>query len=626
MPLPNKRKGRRLLLVMTGHQNSALLHVPDEITLDVLRYLDIHEILALRKTCKRLDALTRDHYAWLVMLQAQKNYAPLPTHLQDPYCWTHLSSRELERVVRRLHEIHRTWLMRQSTYFLPGHDESCVLDPLFSNDDGARTIYSVEIFLDRWLLCIFHEKLVEVWDLDSAVRSPHQPVLCRRQRVRGAGSFSSAITHMNYLDNVLTIAVSCHDLCHVIQVQLHTSSVVYLPKDQDYRQDIQFRTIAVIPFASPIFNLRAVDPAQSLLLLGLPTSFHLLNWNTRERTVVHMLSEEEEELWNGVVGAIFLTMRHILVLKAHSLEICTLLDKPKAYVHRHGGEPGADDSGPSVGPASQMAAAVHSHFFPSTTFRGVSFSRPVVRESKPHPGGSSDPGPTTVTLQFLAYDVLRGLFQCSVSVMIPPSPDPDNPHTVLPPLDVEVYLVAAHNMAIPVALGTDDGPTPRSGLSHGARGFISACALGPAGRRGVWVERRRGAVRRVVYGFNAHWAGSDDEDDEDDGVVFGKEGGSDVRLMKRKDDNAKTGKRRKGQKNRGFQPGTPISVADSEHDVDSMLARAPRAIEGMEVYEVNSYDLRDDITHVAFSETTGVIALGTRKGDIRVLGRWPTGV
>ncbi|RDX48130.1 hypothetical protein OH76DRAFT_676854 [Lentinus brumalis] len=190
------------------HQTSALLHVPDEIILDVLQYLDLHEVLGLRKTCQRLNALTRDHHAWLVMLHAQKRYAPLPPHLQDPSYWTHLSSGELETVVCRLHEIHLTWLIRRSTYFLPGHDESCVLDPLFSNDDSARTIYSVEIFLDRWLLCIFHEKLVEIWDLDSAVRSPHQPVLCRRQRVRGAGSFSSAITHLNRLDNILTIAVS----------------------------------------------------------------------------------------------------------------------------------------------------------------------------------------------------------------------------------------------------------------------------------------------------------------------------------------------------------------------------------------------------------------------------------
>lgn len=142
------------------------------------------------------------------MLHGQKNYAPLPTHLQNPSSWTHLSSDELEIVVRRLHEIHRTWLLPRSTYFLPGHDESCVLDPLFSNDDGARTIYSIEIFLDRWLLCIYHEKLVEMWDLDSAVRSPHRPILCRRQHVRGAGSFTSAISHLNHSDNILTIAVS----------------------------------------------------------------------------------------------------------------------------------------------------------------------------------------------------------------------------------------------------------------------------------------------------------------------------------------------------------------------------------------------------------------------------------
>ena len=101
----------------------------------------------------------------------------------------------------------------------------------------------------------------------------------------------------------------------------------------------------------------------------------------------------------------------------------------------------------------------------------------------------------------------------------------------------------------------------------------------------------------------------------------------------------------------GFQPGTPISVHNSELDIDpahahSWHTQSPRAIEGKEVYDVNSNDLQgerpdspflgvacqrranfgprnapDDVTHVAFAETTGLIALGTRKGDIRVLGR-----
>ena len=86
-----------------------------------------------------------------------------------------------------------------------------------------------------------------------------------------------------------------------MQVHLHHSVSVLLPREGTYIKDAEFRTIAVIPFASPIFNLRAVDPTQSLLLLGLPTSFHLLNWVTLERTVVHMLSEEEEELVSSLV-------------------------------------------------------------------------------------------------------------------------------------------------------------------------------------------------------------------------------------------------------------------------------------------------------------------------------------
>lgn len=265
----------------------------------------------------------------------------------------------------------------------------------------------------------------------------------------------------------------------------------------------------------------------------------------------------------------------------------------------------------------QMAAAVHSHFFPSTTFRGVSFSRPTIHEWIPPDDRTAQPEPTTVALSFLAYDVLRGLFQCSVSVIIPPPPDLSKPHVMLPPLDVQVHLVAAHNMAVPVAAGADGGPISRSGFSHGARGFVSACALGPAGRRGVWVERRRGDVRRVVYGFNAHWHNSDDEDED---VEFGRETGlTEADLARRKQERANSGKRKNG----GFQPGTPISAANSEQDVDSMLAHAPRAIGGREVYEVNSCDLRGEFstalcssyieTHLCCVQTTSHMSRSPRR-------------
>lgn len=110
--------------------------------------------------------------------------------------------------MRRLCTVNRTWLLSRTRYFSPGHRQSCALDPIFDNDDGARSIYSIEIFLDRWLLCIYHEKLVEIWDLDSVIHDPHKPILCTSQNIKGAGSFSSAITHLDEQNNLLTIAVS----------------------------------------------------------------------------------------------------------------------------------------------------------------------------------------------------------------------------------------------------------------------------------------------------------------------------------------------------------------------------------------------------------------------------------
>ena len=80
-----------------------------------------------------------------------------------------------------------------------------------------------------------------------------------------------------------------------MQAHLHASCAIF-SIEKDKEKAVRLRTIATITFASPIFSLRAVDPNQSLLLLGLPSSFQLFNWETRQRTVVNMVSEEEEEL------------------------------------------------------------------------------------------------------------------------------------------------------------------------------------------------------------------------------------------------------------------------------------------------------------------------------------------
>ncbi|KAI0766655.1 hypothetical protein BD413DRAFT_569414 [Trametes elegans] len=589
-----------------------ILGVPDEILLQIMHCLEFQDIITLGKTCKRLHDPTQDRSIWLHLLRQQQKRLPFPHHISEPSKWAHLSTSSLTSVVRRLRVVEHTWLSERTHYFVPGHRMSCSLDPIFDNDDGARSIYTVEIYLDRWLLCVYHEKIVELWDLDSVLHDPHKPIVCTSQNVRGTGSFSSASTHLDEENSILTIAVSCHELCQVLQVQLRPSSAFYALEEDEDLNDVCFRTIAVIPIPSPVLCLRAVVPARSLLLLSLPSSFHLLNWETGQRTIVHMMSEEEEELWNGVVGATFLTSQHVLVIKSHSIEICTLVDNYHDAPQHPQSYPSESTRHPNRPPESHMYAMVHSHYLHSTTFRGVSFAHPVVHRLTPHAGSASlEPGPTKVSTSFLAFDVLRGLFHFSVTITLPPAaPSGANPeHTAPTPIDVHVQLLSSHNMAMPIALAIPDdgtstptggsaGALPRSGFSHGTRGFVSSCALGPTGRRGVWVERRRGAVRRVVYAFDA--------------ASSSAAAGTMEELTGEPMDTAEDVD--------GHSDREGSHTSSSAPTVDGPPWRG-EAINGREVYEVNSYDLRDDITHIAFAEATGLIALGTRKGDIRVLGR-----
>ncbi|KAI0331663.1 hypothetical protein GY45DRAFT_599432 [Cubamyces sp. BRFM 1775] len=190
-------------------QIQGLLVLPDEILLQIVHSIyDIPDITALGETCQRLRDLTQDRSVWLLMLSQEAQRLPLPRQLEDRTMWADLSSVQLMSIVRRLRDVGRTWLSPRMHYFVPGHRQSCALDPIFDSESGARSIYSIEILLDRWLLCIYHEKLVEIWDLDSVLHDPHKPILCTSQNISGHGSFSSAITHLDEKTNILTIAVS----------------------------------------------------------------------------------------------------------------------------------------------------------------------------------------------------------------------------------------------------------------------------------------------------------------------------------------------------------------------------------------------------------------------------------
>lgn len=140
---------------------------------------------------------------------------------------------------------------------------------------------------------------------------------------------------------------------------------------------------------------------------------------------------------------------------------------------------------------------------------------------------------------------------------------------------MSVCLLAAYHMAKPFSTTTAAdrahiGPAPRSGFTPGARGFVSTCVLGSMGRRGVWIERRRGSVKRNVIGFSAaldSWDSS--ESDEAEQQSEEPTESDDVGGGTNSDDDT-----------------------EQEEQLDRWKDPASRTIDGKTIYEVNSYDLR----------------------------------
>ncbi|KZT09827.1 uncharacterized protein LAESUDRAFT_645564 [Laetiporus sulphureus 93-53] len=323
--------------------------------------------------------------------------------------------------------------------------------------------------------------------------------------------------------------------------------------------------------------VRALHTKGRLAFFSCSNLFALLNWETGMRWIIDIAELDEEEIWNGIIGAKFITHRHILCIKSHAVELLTL-PCLQTNAECHAKSPSANMSCTSTD--NHFRVQVIAHTFSQTTFRGSSFSAPTDL----YVSGTDE---SLATVFFLAYDVLRGLFHYRVSLMLPPDSASNN----LPP-HMSVRLVAAHQMAMPISSAGSGARIPRSGFGPGARGFVSTCALGSTGRRGVWIERRRGSVRRGVVGFSAL-----------------------IELLEEEPESEKAPEQQAGDELLTAATGE----SDDEAEVDWWDSANCRAIEGSTIYEVNSYDLRDDITHCAFSEAAGRVVLGTRNGDIQYL-------
>jgi hypothetical protein len=167
----------------------------------------------------------------------------------------------------------------------------------------------------------------------------------------------------------------------------------------------------------------------------------------------------------------------------------------------------------SDGGVFQVPSCGLAHHFQTCSFRGYSLSSPTI---------SSETG--TISFTFLGYDVLRGLYLFHAELE-----RTSDPETSVLPLVLRVRQVGEYSMtAAAVNDDTDDSYSrfmPSTGQGNGSgsgtrsRGFVSTCGLGTEGKRGLWIERLRGSMRRLVTVFSV--SGIDVGDEED---MFGDVG------------------------------------------------------------------------------------------------------
>ncbi|CCM02590.1 uncharacterized protein FIBRA_04693 [Fibroporia radiculosa] len=502
-----------------------------------------------------------DRTIWNSLLYSLSNHIPLiSTFARDPAtAASQLSTKDLERFVISTYRIDRTWLQsRGPPISLSIRPKLGIEQDVSHNLTDNRTILSLDTIDDRWLLCVYHERFLELWDLLSKgsipTNAPADIVCCLCSHLPGDSPCTSSRASLDEDQSSIILAVTSNSVCNFFRVVLPVS------QNNAAVEAARLESIASIQMTSPTLLARSIYPPGQLAFFSYSNSFMIVNWNSHMQWPIDVSDQHEEELWNGVIGAEFVTPRHIICVKAHAVELYTLpVSLSESY---------SSPSIPGVPRANtRVRVDVLSHSFPNFTFRGVSLSTPRFLSLSNRLNAN-----TSASLNFLAYDVLRGLFLYRVSLLLPPLAL-DNTYDVPPP-HMSASLLAAHHMAMYIGKSTGNPATtstslPRSGMTPGTRGFVSTCVLGRTGRRGLWVERKRGSVRRGVVGFSTPidaWDRSDDLQLEEKIGGEAEQDGNDA-------DND----------------------ADAESEANWWDDPNSRFIDGNTIFEVNSYDLRGQL-------------------------------
>ncbi|KAI0319653.1 hypothetical protein OF83DRAFT_1109030 [Amylostereum chailletii] len=532
-----------------------ILKLPSEITFIILAFLSVPDVLAFRQVCKNFDFITRDRGFWLERVRLHQATLPLPINARDEASLLSLSTKHVEEIAISSLKSEYSWLSKRSS--------SLQLNGILE----ARDILHLGFLLDKLVLCVYSQGTILLWDLRRGATMGKVPLAF--WELWGREPWTSAFACADVSEDAVYVAVT---RAQNRSQQGSTTVLMRIPlPEHDSGDDAlhpslldnQFNDLDTL-FGGNDQIVRTLDPSRHLVAFSRSPFIDVVHWPSNTGISIDTQREELDQLWNGIIGLHFIDS-HLLCVKARSLELYHItVPLPSFSSYFVPSSLGLVQTTQSTAPSPRSSTAairpVAMHFFSTTTFRGASFSSP----------STAPPALlNTTSVCILAHDVLRGVFhyQVDVTTASEPSPGPGVP----PSLRVE--LIGIHDMA------------------YGIPGFVSTAALGPQSRRGVWIERMKNTTTRRVMAFStAAGKGATDASDEVDAPAPQVEESA-------------------AQDEAGLDE-------DEDDEVPRMVGTP---IKARTIYESSSYDLRDDLLHMAFSEVTGRIALGTRSGEIRII-------
>ncbi|KAJ6580857.1 hypothetical protein B0H19DRAFT_1060565 [Mycena capillaripes] len=416
---------------------STFLDLPSEVLLlTISTFLEIREVLLLRRTCRGISVLTYDKTVWLTFLERLRSRGdvPLPPSAGDSAI--DLSSSTLESIVVSALRAADSWELPRK------------LKPVLKPSHG-QSILGLNIFLDTWLLIVYVDGLVYLWDIrESAPRQGYCDTLdLREPGMRWSSYIASLVPNSEQIMFSISSGTSKRGSEGQYQTVLYSINI-----GTSYSTDNIFNLVESFSYSTPR-TILAIDIANCFLVLSSSTwTLDILRWDMKkENTSTICLDDNDtEESYNGVV-ALRLLGSHCLAIRTHTIEL-HLWDN---------------------GLRSQKIQ--HRLHFP---FRDGAVS--VSEIIAPGPTSTSELLSERIHINILAYDG-HSLACYAVAIDLP------GVMSVGAPPAMEVTRIGEVCPA----------PTQLTPLTR-SHWFVSAHTLGPQSIRAMWIERHNLTMTRHV--------------------------------------------------------------------------------------------------------------------------------